>query len=111
MSKRRYAKEKMHRLAKARIEILWENALREVELHPNTAREQMLNARKIAQRARIKVPREISRRICRECGSILIPGDTCRIRIRHNRAKHVVVTCLKCGKIKRFYVHAPRSEA
>ncbi|MDH4213809.1 MAG: ribonuclease P [Candidatus Thorarchaeota archaeon] len=103
MSKRKFAKEKIHRLAQARIGILWRQALQEAKIRPEIARKQMLSARKIAQRARIKIPREVNRRICKGCGTILIPGDTCRVRIRHNRSRHVVVTCTECGHIKRYY--------
>ncbi|MFW9961387.1 MAG: ribonuclease P protein component 4 [Candidatus Thorarchaeota archaeon] len=111
MSKRRYAKEKVHRLAQARIEILWKQALQESKTRPEIARKQMLSARKIAQRARIKIPREVNRRVCKKCGTILIPGDTCRVRIRHNRSKHIVVTCTECGNVKRYYSALTGSQA
>ncbi|TFG30992.1 hypothetical protein EU527_13485 [Candidatus Thorarchaeota archaeon] len=103
LSKRSYVREKQQRLAQARIEILWIQALQEATKRPEIAREQMLSARKIARRTRTKIPRHISRRICKKCGTILIPGDTCRLRIRHNRSKHVVVTCTQCNSIKRYY--------
>jgi ribonuclease P protein subunit RPR2 len=103
LSKRRVAKEGIEKLAQARIQILWQQALLESKTRPEIARKQMLNARRIAQRARIKIPRQISRQICRSCGTVLIPGATCRVRLRHNRARHVVVTCSYCGKIRRYY--------
>lgn len=111
LSKRRVPKEKIQQLAHARIEILWEQALKKAGIRPELAREQMLSARKIAQRARIKTPRHINRRICKACGTILIPGNTCRVRVRHNRARHVVVTCSRCGHIKRYYSSSYRSQA
>ena len=104
MSRRRYAKERTKHLAQTRIEILWQQALRNAEDRPEIARFQMRSARKIAQRSRTKIPRHISRRFCKQCGSILIPGKSCRIRIRSNRAKHMVVTCTECGKVKRYYL-------
>ncbi|MFW9846595.1 MAG: hypothetical protein ACFFD6_07600 [Candidatus Thorarchaeota archaeon] len=52
----------------------------------------------------MKVPRTVKRRICSSCKSILIPGDNCRVRMRNNRSKHLTVTCLTCGNIKRYYV-------
>jgi ribonuclease P protein subunit RPR2 len=111
LSKRRYARDKIHRLAEARIKILWNEALQEARIHPKVAQKQMLSARKIAQRARIKIPREIKRRVCSKCGTILIPGDTCRVRVRQNRSKHVVVTCTECGSVKRYYSSRTRSQA
>jgi len=111
LSKRRYAKERIQRLAQTRVEILWQQALRNMRSRPEVARLQMRSARKIAQRSRTKMPWHISRRICKKCGSILIPGDTCIVRIRHNRAKHMVVTCMECGNVKRYFFSSLRSQA
>ncbi|MFW9844029.1 MAG: ribonuclease P protein component 4 [Candidatus Thorarchaeota archaeon] len=111
MSKRRFAKERVRRLAQTRVKILWHQAIQNVRSRPDVARLQMLSARKIAQRSRTKIPWYISRQICKQCGVILIPGKTCRVRIRHNRAKHMVVTCTECGKIKRYYLVNLRSQA
>lgn len=111
MPKRRFTKEKTDRLAQARIEILWRHALQEAKTHPEVAKKQMLSARKIAQRARTKLPRDINRRVCKECGAILIPGDTCRVRVRHSRSRHVVVTCTRCGNIRRYYSSQARPQA
>ena len=111
LSKRRFAKERIKHLAQARIEILWQQALSNAESRPEIARFQMRSARKIAQRSRTKIPRQISRRICKQCGSILIPGKSCTVRIRHNRAKHVVVTCTECGTVKRYYLANLQSQA
>jgi len=111
LSKRRYAKERIKRLAQTRVEILWHQALRNAQSRPEIARVQMRSARKIAQRSRTKIPWYISRRVCKQCGTILIPGDTCKVRIRHNRAKHMVVTCTSCGKVKRYYLASLRSQA
>jgi len=111
LSKRKFAKDKIERLAQARIEILWKQALKESKVRPEVARKQMLSARKVAQRARTKIPRDINRRVCKECGTILVPGDTCRVRVRHNRSKHVVVTCTECGNIRRYFSSGARSQA
>jgi len=111
LSKRRFAKERIKHLAQARIEILWQQALRNMENRPEVARFQMRSARKIAQRSRTKIPRHISRKICKQCGTILIPGKSCTVRIRHNRAKHMVVTCTECGKVRRYYLTNLQSQA
>jgi ribonuclease P protein subunit RPR2 len=105
MPRRKHPRAKARRLAKARVDILWEQTKKEVESgKPELARLRMLSARRIAQKTRTKLPRHINRRLCKTCGTILIPGDTCRVRVRHNRSKHVVVTCLSCGAIKRYYL-------
>ncbi|MGD9395729.1 MAG: ribonuclease P Rpr2/Rpp21/SNM1 subunit [Candidatus Thorarchaeota archaeon] len=105
MSKRRHPRAKARRLAQARVDILWEQAKKEAESGKSElARQKMLSARKIAQRTRTKLPHHIRRRMCKCCGTILVPGDTCRIRVRHNRSKHVTVTCFACGAIRRYYI-------
>jgi ribonuclease P protein subunit RPR2 len=111
LSRRRFAKERLGKLALARIEILWQQALGEAKEKPEIAKRMMLNARKIAQRARINMPRHMKRRICKNCGSALIPGSSCRVRVRHNRVKHVVVTCSYCGTAKRFNIFPTRPKA
>jgi ribonuclease P protein subunit RPR2 len=111
LSKRRLAKERLERLAQARIEILWQQALEEAKEQPEIAKRMMSNACKIAQRARIKMPRHMKRQICKNCGSILIPGSSCRVRVRHNRVRHVVVTCSCCGTAKRFNIFPARPKA
>ncbi len=63
-------------------------------------------ARKYAQRAKIPVPREWSRRICSKCKQFLYPGVNCRYRVQSRRGKgsHVSLTCLECLKVKRYYI-------
>jgi ribonuclease P protein subunit RPR2 len=111
LSKRRFAQERIKHLAQIRVEILWHQALGNALSRPEIAKLQMRSARKIAQRSRTKIPWQISRRVCKQCGTILIPGETCKIRIRHNRAKHMVVTCTECGRVKRYYLAGLRSQA
>ena len=111
LSKKIYAKERIKQLAQTRVKILWHQAILNAKSRPEVARLQMQSARKIAQRSRTKIPWYISRRLCKQCGAILIPGDTCKVRIRHNRSKHMVVTCTECGKARRYYLANLRSQA
>ena len=61
---------------------------------------------KYSHKARVKPPRYIRRGYCRRCKIPLIPGLTSRIRIQSKgrRGSRIVVTCLKCGWIRRFMV-------
>lgn len=63
-------------------------------------------ALRISKRVRVRIPRYWRRRICRKCRTILIPGKTCRVRIKSQgrRSSHITVTCLKCGWIRRYYI-------
>ncbi|MFW9893910.1 MAG: ribonuclease P protein component 4 [Candidatus Thorarchaeota archaeon] len=105
MTRRSSSRAKVRRLTLARVDILWERAQEKIrEGRPDIARRHMLSARKIAQKTRTKLPRHMSRWICKACGSILVPGQNCRVRIRHNRSRHMTVTCLDCGAMKRYYI-------
>ena len=66
---------------------------------------------RIAAKAGVRIPRAIKRRICRKCKVILVPGLTMRVRIQSegSRGSRVVVTCLKCGWIRRYYIKVSRS--
>jgi ribonuclease P protein subunit RPR2 len=102
--RRRTRQSETKRLARTRIKLLWEQAARIAKTDPEGARRRMQVASRVAQRARIKVPQGIKRKICRKCGTVLIPGESCRVRMRNNRAKHLTVTCIACGNIVRYYV-------
>ncbi|RLI32750.1 ribonuclease P, partial [Candidatus Bathyarchaeota archaeon] len=47
-------------------------------------------------------PRELRRRICKYCKSLLRPGVNCRVRVRQRREPHIVVTCFNCGRVSRY---------
>lgn len=102
--RKRSSRKDIKRLARVRIDILWEQANTERLSQPDLARRWMSQAKRIAQKARMKLPRFMKRRICSKCGTVLVPGKNCRFRIRHNRSRHVSVICLECGSIKRYYI-------
>ena len=52
--------------------------------------------------AKIRFPTKYRRQVCRECNSLLVVGDNCRVRIKQRREPHVVVTCLNCGSHTRM---------
>ncbi|NHI83438.1 MAG: ribonuclease P [Candidatus Thorarchaeota archaeon] len=104
MPRRRSPRTQVRNLAKARISLLWKQASGDARTSPELARRQMEIASKVAQKARIKIPRHIKRQLCKRCGRVLIPGRNCRVRVRNKRERHVVVTCLDCGAVRRFPV-------
>ncbi|MHA1937236.1 MAG: ribonuclease P protein component 4 [Candidatus Thorarchaeota archaeon] len=104
MPRKRPRQSEATRLARARIKLLWKQASEMTKIDPDGARQRMQMASRVAQKVRIKIPQEIKRKICRRCGMILIPGKTCRVRMRSNRSKHLTVTCTDCGNITRYYV-------
>ncbi|MFB6079260.1 MAG: ribonuclease P protein component 4 [Halarchaeum sp.] len=62
------------------------------------ARERVRLARRIAERNRLRLPRELVRFTCDACDAYLVPGRNARTRLRDG---HVVVTC-DCGSQARY---------
>ncbi len=52
-----------------------------------------------SSRNRLPLPASQRHWICRGCKALLIPGETSRVRIRSGQR---IITCLSCGKIRRF---------
>ncbi|MFB6068397.1 MAG: ribonuclease P protein component 4 [Halobacterium sp.] len=80
--------DRLHALARA--------AAREGE--DDRAREYVRRARRLAERHRLRLPREFRRFTCDACDAYLIPGRNARVRTRDG---HVVVTC-DCGHQERY---------
>ncbi|MFC7006904.1 ribonuclease P protein component 4 [Halalkalicoccus salilacus] len=62
------------------------------------AREYVGLARRIAERNRLRFPREFERSTCDRCDRYHRPGRNARVRLRDG---HVVVTC-DCGSQQRY---------
>ena len=62
------------------------------------AREYVRLARRLAERNRLRLPREFRRFTCDNCDAFLVPGRNARVRTRDG---HVVVTC-DCGAQARY---------
>lgn len=52
----------------------------------------------------------IKRHACKRCNTLLIPGSGARVRVEPRREKHVVVTCTRCGSVRRYLARPPREE-
>jgi ribonuclease P protein subunit RPR2 len=81
---------------------LFQQALESGAEKPDLIQRYVSTACKIAMGARIRLPAEYKRRVCKGCGILLVPGKNSRVRIKQNREPHVTVTCLKCGELARF---------
>ncbi|TFF92113.1 ribonuclease P [Candidatus Thorarchaeota archaeon] len=104
MSRRRQSRRRKRQIAEERIRLLWAQAQEVAASDPKRARSLMQTAKRIAQKVRMRLPREMRRRICKNCETILVPGRTCRVRVRGNRMRHLTVTCLECGVVHRYVV-------
>jgi ribonuclease P protein subunit RPR2 len=67
-------------------------------------------ARRIAMAANIRLPKEFRLQVCRHCKSFILPGVSCRVRIKRRREPHVVITCLNCGRYMRIPLKSERGK-
>ena len=87
----------IRQIAMQRIQTLFRLAMETHHEDPQLAQRYVNIARRIAMAAKIRLPTEYRRQICRHCKSFILPGVSCRVRIKQKREPHVVITCLKCG--------------
>jgi len=94
-------KKNIERIATERIEILIENALREMQNDENMSQSYARLARKIAMRVRVRMPYNLRQLFCRKCKQFIVPGFNSRIRIGRARVKCIRITCMKCNHVYR----------
>ena len=88
-------------VAKERIRLLIDHALREALHDDILANKQAMLAKNIAMRMRLRLPYEIRQLYCKRCKEFILPGISSRARMGRSRLKAVRITCLKCGHIYR----------
>ncbi|MGD0978426.1 MAG: ribonuclease P [Candidatus Bathyarchaeia archaeon] len=89
-------------IARQRVQTLFGLAEETLDQDPVLAQRYVNIARRIAMAAKIRLPTQYRRQICRHCKSFILPGVNCRVRVRQLRESHVVITCLNCGKQMRI---------
>jgi len=92
----------MKEIARERIEILFAQAKMRFRDDPKLARRYVELARRIGMKAGVRLTREQKSRVCKGCGSFLVPGANCRVRTRSEGGTIVLITCLECGVKKRY---------
>ena len=91
--------EKFSRIAKERIEILFDEAKKIYSYDPKLSDRYVYLARKIAMKYKVRIPPELKRRFCKHCYSFFMQGKNCRVRTAKGK---VVYYCLNCRKYTRF---------
>jgi ribonuclease P protein subunit RPR2 len=99
------------RIAMQRIQKLFSLAKETFNEDPSLAQRYIDIARKIAMAARIRLPTEYRRQVCKHCKSFILLGVNCRVRIKQEREPHIVVTCFKCGKQTRIPLRKRREKS
>ncbi|NHJ31395.1 MAG: ribonuclease P [Asgard group archaeon] len=95
MSSRR-EKQTTKKIAQERIEILLTRADGIYSEEPELAQRYGDLARKIAMKARIRIPEKWRIRFCRKCKKFLYPGITTHVRIKSGISSRVVYYCDIC---------------
>lgn len=89
------------RTAKERIQRLIFLALEKAKVDPNYSKKHVELAMKIGMRYNVRLPKEIKRRICKNCKSYLIPGENCTVRT-NPKQQAVIAVCKNCCSVRRF---------
>ncbi|WNZ28379.1 MAG: ribonuclease P [Candidatus Bathyarchaeota archaeon] len=97
-------------IALQRVHILFGLAKQVAHENPELAQRYVRLARKVAMRARLRLPREYRFLVCRKCKSFILPGVNCRTRIQSRREPHIVITCLNCGRITRIPIKGRKTQ-
>lgn len=85
------------------MEVLFDEAERRVrEGRPGLAARYCRLARRISMRYNVPLGRRLRMRVCRRCGSALVPGLTSAVRVRRGRLN---VRCTGCGSLMRIPLH------
>ena len=79
-----------------------------VEKDARLSRRYVSLARKISERTKVRIPSEMKRYLCKNCGIALVPGLNAKVRL-HAARTGLVITCLSCGAVKKYPVTAKNS--
>jgi ribonuclease P protein subunit RPR2 len=89
------------KIAKERIQILFDLAKKEFKKHPERSKRYIQLLRKIGLRYNVRLPKEIKRSFCKNCNSLLIPSLSAEVRL-NKKTKTVNIRCKNCNKIYRY---------
>jgi ribonuclease P protein subunit RPR2 len=98
-------------IALRRFHVLFGLAKQVAHENPDLAQHYVGLARKVAMRARLRLPKEYRVLVCRKCKRFILPGVNCRTRIQPKREPHMVITCLMCGGVNRIPIKGRKNNA
>ncbi|MFB6076383.1 MAG: ribonuclease P protein component 4, partial [Candidatus Aenigmatarchaeota archaeon] len=88
-------------IARERIEILFREAEKRFPEQKQLSNRYVELAKRIGERYRVRIPRELKRKYCRHCNSYIKPGINCEVEM-DNENKCMVYKCGECGKKFRY---------
>ncbi|RLG17911.1 ribonuclease P [Nanoarchaeota archaeon] len=86
----------MKDIARERIKILLDLAKKRVNDRPDLSDRYVYIARRIAMKARVKMPPRV---YCRKCGTFWYPGKTVTVRVENG---YLIYKCMKCGYTRKL---------
>jgi len=89
------------KIAKERINRLFELAEKELKKYPERSRRYVELARKIGLRYNIRLSKERKRSFCKKCNTLLYIGKTAKL-LDKKLPGLKVIKCLNCGEIKKI---------
>lgn len=87
-------KNKIKKIVLERMYRLIELANFEFPKHPERSKRYIELIRKLSQKNKVPVPKEIKQKFCKKCGSFLKQGKNSKMRLKK---AYRVVSCLECG--------------
>jgi len=91
-------------LARLMLDGLLQLAVENARERPDLSDRYASMAMRLSERTRVRLSKDWKHLICGSCGSFIYPGIGSRVRVVQRRAPHVVVTCLRCGCMKRYAI-------
>ena len=88
------------KIAKERIEILFNLAEKELKKNPQRSRRYVELARKIGTRCNVRLTTGQKSKFCKKCNQLLISKKTSKIKIEPNE-KFIEIKCMNCGSVNR----------
>ena len=85
MSRKSIPKKQQKLIAKERIKVLFGEAQNVFAKNKGLSNRYVTLARKLAMKARCRIPLEFKRRFCKHCYKYLFPGRNCRVRTREGK--------------------------
>lgn len=85
--------------ATERVDILFRHAAEIFDEFPEVARRNIISARKMATRFRVRLTKEQKMSFCKECNAYLKKSVNATVRLQHGK---IVLKCKECGFIRRF---------
>lgn len=87
------------KIARERIVILFDEAVKIVRIKPKLADRYVALARRIGMRYNVKIPKWLKRKVCKKCKAYLHPGVTAKFS---TKAGVLRIECLACKRINRY---------